>query len=127
MCLPDVRASAVTDLYDEAIRIDLHGKILEPWYEADEDAIFAHGLAYYASAWQHEDEPPRELSLEPTERAHREAITAYLREHGEAQAKEVARALWRFGGLAVVRQRLGVLEREGVVRRGLSVGRYRLA
>lgn len=104
------------------------GYIVDPWDDPPETAIPVAMLAAYRTLWQHEDEAPREVGqvVEPCYGAVQAAVLAYLREHGEAQATDIARAI-RIGGLGAIRSRLCAMEREGKVRRVVGwKGRYRL-
>ena len=110
-----------------ARRIDLHGHILDPWDDPDDQAIPIATLAAYAALWQAEPEAPREapVAVEPRYGAVQAGVLRYLREHGEASATDIARSI-ALGNITAIRSRLWAMEREGKVYR-VSVGRYRLA
>ncbi len=113
----------------QARYVEHHGYIVDPWLEPDDQAIPVASLATYRTLWQHEDEAPREVApvVEPRYGAVQAAVLAYLREHGEAQATDIARAI-RIGNLTAIRSRLCAMEREGKVRRVVGYrGRYVLA
>jgi len=113
----------------QARYVEHHGYIVDPWDDPPEEAIPVATLATYRTLWQHEDEAPREVApvVEPRYGAVQAAVIAYLREHGEAQATDIARSI-ALGNLAAIRSRLCAMEREGKVRRVVGWrGRYVLA
>ena len=112
-----------------ARKIERDGWLTDPWDDPPDQAIPVRTLATYRTLWQHEDEGPREVApvVEPRYGAVQAAVLAYLREHGEAQATDIARAI-RIGNLTAIRSRLCAMEREGKVRRVVGWrGRYVLA
>ena len=109
-------------------KIERDGWITDPWDDPPETAIPVATLATYRTLWQHEDEAPREVGqvVEPRYGAVQAAVLSYLREHGEAQATDIARSI-ALGNVAAIRSRLCAMEREGRVRRVVGWrGRYRL-
>ena len=112
----------------QARYVEHHGWLVDEWDDPPEEAIPVATLATYRTLWQHEGEAPREVGqvVEPRYGAVQAAVLAYLREHGEAQATDIARAI-RIGGLTAIRSRLCAMEREGKVRRVVGFrGRYTL-
>jgi len=107
--------------------VDLRGHILDPWEDVPEEAIPVRTLGAYARTWREEPEAPRDapVVVEPRYGAVQVAVVRYLREHGEAQATDIARSI-TIGNLAAIRSRLCAMEREGKLVR-VGKGRYRLA
>lgn len=101
--------------------VEERGELLAPFHEEDdpgEQAIFVNTLGAYAHAWRYEAEVARQaLVQEP--RGVEDAVLAWLRENGAAPAKDVGKALWRFGGLPMIRATLESLVRQGRVTRTL--------
>ena len=110
-----------------ARHVDIHGELVAPWEEPDDQAIPVRQLGTYAALWQAEPEAPREapVVVDPRYGAVQAGVLRYLREHGEASATDIARSV-ALGNLAAIRSRLCAMEREGKVCR-VGVGRYRLA
>jgi len=94
----------------------------------DEDAVMVRPMSWGSRSWQHEPEAVRDAPevIEPKYGQQQAAILAYLREHGEAQATDIGRELWRQGGLATIRVRLCTMAQRGLVVR-VEKGRYRAA
>ena len=108
--------------------VEDRGHILTAWDDdPGENAVYVNTLCHYRRAWQHEVEAPREepTVIEPRYGAVQASVLRYLREHGEAQATDIARSI-ALGSLGAIRSQLCAMEREGKVRR-VAKGRYVLA